>query len=140
MAQDEPRDLLIECASCGIENIFSEYTPDQPTFCNQCRDRLIHPDFNETHNEYRCEDCGFSVCLLKETEFDEGNTPCRCGSTNVFKVEPSTIAEDAEEAGAFELEEENDASEEFDWYRSDSGNMDTMDDYNELFDQDPGAN
>ena len=139
MAIEEPFDLLIECADCGIENIFSGYTPEQLVLCNQCRNRLIHSEFNQTHNEYRCEDCGFVMCLTKETPFDEGKTACRCKSLNIQKVGQSELYEEAEEAGAFEVDEEElDTDPGEDWCRSDLSSLDSIDDYNEMFDQDPG--
>ncbi len=136
MAIVEPKDMLIECQDCKIENIFTEYTPATFILCNQCREQLIHPNFNDSHNQYRCNACGFSICLLKKTEFAEGETPCRCESLNIHRVNPSTLYDDALKAGAFE---ENDlASEDFDWFRSEDINA--SDGYNEIFDQDPGNN
>lgn len=141
MAIEEPFDLLIECADCGIENIFADYTPEFLTVCNQCRGRLIQPDFNQTHNEYWCEDCGFVMCLSKDTPFEKGQTACRCGGFHIEKMPQSELYEEAEEAGAFELDEaeiETDPGE--DWCRSDLSGIDTIEDYNEMFDQDPGEN
>ena len=142
MAVEDPHDLLIECGDCGVENIFSDYTPEFLTLCNQCRGRLIQPDFNLTHNEYRCQDCGFVLCLSKDTPFEKGKTACRCQSFNICKTEPSTLYEEAEEAGAFE---ENDPEEDVidpneDWCRSDLSGIETLGDYNEMFDRDPGDN
>lgn len=139
MAIEEPFDLLIECADCGIENVFSGYTPEQLVLCNQCRNRLIHSEFSQTHNEYRCEDCGFVMCLAKETPFDKGKTACRCKSFNIQKAGQSEMYEEAEEAGAFgtdEVELDTDPGE--DWCRSDLSSLDVMEDYNEMFDQEPG--
>lgn len=140
MAFREPRDLLIECGGCGIENLFTDYTPAMPAVCNQCRERQIWPNFNETHYEYRCQQCGISICLKQSTKFDEGNTPCRCGGLQVSRVNPSTIPQDAEAAGATDLEEPNasDIDPGYDWFRSEpeAGQSD----FNELFDQDPGHN
>ncbi len=136
MAIDEPKDMLIECQDCKIENIFTDYTPSTFILCNQCREQLVHPNFNETHNEYRCDDCGFTICLLKETEFAEGETPCRCESLNMHLVNPSTLYENALNAGAFE--EDDIATKDFDWFRSEDAG--TGEDYNEIFDQDPGNN
>ncbi len=139
MATVVPHDLLIECSGCGIENIFSGYTPNNIALCNQCRDRLIHPNFNETHNEYCCRDCGFVICLLKKTEFDEGNTPCRCESLQVHPVKPSTRYEDAKSAGAFnEDDTDSESGGGYDWCRSDDSTVGLPDDYNEVFDQDMG--
>ena len=139
MPTSEPRDLLIECGGCGIENLFSGFTPDQVAVCNQCRERQIWPNFNETHHEYRCRECGISICLLQATVFDEGNTPCRCGSLNVYRVPDSTLAETVRAAGGMDLDDPPDAPDPgYDWYRSEPGQGPT--DYNELFDQNPGHN
>ena len=141
MAIENPHDLLIECSDCGVENIFSEYSPEQVTICNQCRERLIHPDFNRTHNEYLCDDCGFVMCLSKDTPFEKGKTSCRCGSFNIQKISKSTLYEDAEEAGVFDPDQEDlDTTPSDDWCRSDLSDIEASEDYNEIFDQDPGDN
>ena len=141
MAIDDPHDLLIECADCGIENIFSDYEAGQLTLCNQCRKRLIQSNFNQTHNEYQCDDCGFVMCLSKETPFEQGKTACRCQSFNIQKVAQSSLYKKAEEAGAFDLDGEDlDTDPGEDWCRPDLSGLDTIEDYNELFDQDPGNN
>jgi len=141
MAIEDPKDFLIECGSCNIENVFSEYTSQAVPICNQCRERLIHPNFGDTHHTFRCQDCGFTVGLLKETKFDAGNTPCRCGGTNILAISAANISAEAEKAGAFNLDDpaDLDVEEDFDWFRS-SGDDSLPDDYNEIFDQDPGVN
>ncbi len=141
MAIENPHDLLIECSDCGVENMFSEYTPEQATICNQCRTRLMQPEFNQMYNEYRCDDCGFVMCLLKGTLFEKGKTACRCGGFNIQKISKSTLYEDAEEAGAFDADKEDlDTTPSDDWCRSDLSGIEASDDYNEMFDQDPGDN
>ena len=143
MAIEDPKDFLIECTSCGIENVYSEYTAEAVPICNQCRERLIDPNFGDTHHTYRCEACGFTVGLLKATEFDAGNTPCRCGSTKIVPVSAADIANEAAKAGAFEVEKPDDieASEDYDWFRSGGDGGDKpSDSYNEIFDDDPGSN
>jgi len=141
MAIENPHDLLIECVDCGVENIFSEYTPEQLTICNQCRTRLIQPDFDQTYNEYRCDDCGFIMCLSKDTLFEKDKTACRCGSFNIQHISKSTLYEDAEEAGAFDLDEEDiETTPTDDWCRSDLSGIEASEDYNEMFDHDPGDN
>ena len=141
MAIEDPHDLLIECSDCGVENIFSDYSPEQVTICNQCRTRLMHPDFDQTYNEYRCDDCGFIMCLLKDTPFEKGKTACRCGGFNIKKIAKSTLYEDAEEAGAFDLDDEDlEPTLSDDWCRSDLSGLEASEDYNEIFDRDPGDN
>ena len=141
MAIENPHDLLVECSDCGVENIFSEYSPEQVTICNQCRERLIQPDFDQTHNEYRCDDCGFVMCLSKDTKFEQGKTSCRCGSFNIQGISKSTLYEDAAEAGVFDLDdEEPDATPSDDWCRSDLSDIEVSDSYDEMFDMNPGDN
>ena len=138
MGIEEPHDLLIECADCGVENIFSDYTPRFLAVCNQCRARLVQPDFNKTHNEYRCNDCGFVLCLSKDTPFEMGKTACRCQSLNIRAIAQSTFYENAEKAGAFAENEQVDPNH--DWCRPDVSDVGSREDYNEIFDQDPGNN
>ena len=141
MAIENPHDLLIECSDCGVENMFSEYAPEQATICNQCRTRLMQPEFNQMYNEYRCDDCGFVMCLLKGTLFEKGKTACRCGGFNIQKISKSTLYEDVEEAGAFDADKEDlDTTPSDDWCRSDLSGIEASEDYNEMFDQDPGDN
>ncbi|MEE8260467.1 MAG: hypothetical protein V3R14_05650 [Nitrospinaceae bacterium] len=141
MAIENPHDLLIECSDCGVENMFSEYAPEQATICNQCRTRLMQPEFNQMYNEYRCDDCGFVMCLLKGTLFEKGKTACRCGGFNIQKISKSTLYEDAEEAGAFDADKEDlDTTPSDNWCRSDLSGIEASEDYNEMFDQDPGDN
>ena len=141
MAIEDPHDLLIECADCGIENIFSDYESENPTICNQCRSQLIHPEFNQTHKEYQCDDCGFVMCLMKDTPFKKGKTACRCQSFNIHHVAQSSLYEEAEEAGAFDTDDDDlDTDPGEDWCRSDLSSIDMLEDYNEMFDHDPGDN
>lgn len=142
MATEDPKDFLIECGSCNIENVFSEYSAKDVPICNQCRERLIHPNFGDTHHTYRCNDCGFTIGLLKDTKFEPGSTPCRCTSTNILAISAANIAAEAEKAGAFNLDDnpdDLDIGDDYDWFRS-SGDETPSDDYNEIFDQDPGFN
>lgn len=138
MAIENPHDLLIECADCGVESIFSDYTPGNLPICNQCRGRLIQPDFDQTHNEYRCDDCGFVMCLSKDTPFEKGKTACRCQSLNIQVIAQSRFYEEAKKAGAFEADDRIDPNE--DWCRSDLSSVESPEDYNEIFDRDPSDN
>lgn len=157
----EPRDLLIECKSCGAESRFSKYVPEMHVVCSHCEEQLIDVDLNETHDEYVCEDCGHTQLLLKDTPFNEDENECRCGSASIIKMDSSSIAEEAEEAGALdrieegleadtlddEAEEEEDdeglddmmdEEEEEDWLRSDPHEIDEPDEFDEASDGDPG--
>ena len=136
MTNIAPRDLLIQCQSCRIENVFSNYTPDQLILCNQCRDRLIEPNLSEVCSQFDCQDCGFSVLILKKMSFVVGEAVCRCGSKNLSRVEPITLYEGAVQAGAFEAESMS--TKEGDWYRSETVDGEA-EDYNKLFDNDLGV-
>lgn len=98
----EPRDLLIECKSCGAESRFKNYVPEKYVVCGQCQESLIDLDLNDSHDEYVCEDCGYTQLLMKDTPFDLDETACRCGSDNIVKMDSSSIAEEAEEAGTLD--------------------------------------
>lgn len=154
----EPRDLLVECKSCGAETPFPHYVPETNIACNQCREPLLDLDLNDTHDEYVCEDCGYTQLLLKDTPFDPDVTACRCGSDSIVKMDSSSIAEEAEEAGALDklddddesldddetLEEEEDEElddePEDDWLRSDPRELDDSDDYDEAMDSESEYN
>jgi hypothetical protein len=154
----EPKDLLVECKSCGAESHFTHYMPETNIACAQCREPLLDLDLNESHDEYVCEDCGYTQLLLKDTPFDPDTTACRCGSDSIIKMDSSSIAEEAEEAGALDkldddetldddepLEEEDDEEElddepEEDWLRSDPRELGESDDYDEAMDSESEYN
>ena len=136
MPSAAPRELLIQCQACSVENIFSAYKANQLIYCNQCRDQLVVPNLAEVCSQFDCKDCGFSVLVLKKTPFHVGEAVCRCGNKNLFRVEPITLYADAVRAGAFD--EDDEANQSGDWYRSepiDEGG----EDYNKLFDNDLGV-
>ena len=135
MSEKNPRDIMIECQSCEIENIFNGYTPEQFVLCNQCRDRLIEPNLQEAYNQFECGDCGFTIVVLKKTPIVVGDSACRCGSKNLAKTELIALYHEAVAAGAFDEAPPVDG----DWYRSESVGED-MESYNNLFDNDPGNN
>jgi len=135
-----PKDLLIICQDCRIENLVPDYTPEMFPVCNQCREGLIAPNLNETHNEIVCNDCSMGILLLKATEFKQGESSCRCHSQNLSLLPHSSIPEEANKAGAFDFEE-NDLSADdgnHSWIRSDNSGIQESD-YNEIFDQDLGV-
>jgi DNA-directed RNA polymerase subunit RPC12/RpoP len=137
MSSPKPIDLLIACKSCGIENLIDGYTPDLPAVCSQCRERLIELDLMESHQEIRCGDCKMALLLPKSTEVTAGESTCRCGSSNLFLQSAPTIPLLAETAGAFKDEDDRPEKEGFDWCRP-ASNEEISDDYNEVFDNDPG--
>ena len=141
MTDKKPCDLFIECRSCGVENMITDYVPSMPIFCNQCRERLIDAALTETHLEYICQACDMRLILLQATEVKLGESACSCGGTDVLKIGQTTLPIEVLEAGGFvELGEGDDQIlEDTDWLRpGGSGSFD--DDYEDMFNQDPGQN
>ncbi|MEE8269566.1 MAG: hypothetical protein V3R23_06085, partial [Nitrospinaceae bacterium] len=68
-------------------------------------------------------------------------TACRCQSFNIEKISKSSLYEDAEETGVFEVDDEDlNTIPSDDWCRSNLSDIEATEDYNEIFDQDPGDN
>lgn len=130
----ENREIMIECRGCRIQNIFNDYTPEDFLICNQCRERLVEPDFCEIYRQFNCRDCNFTIFILQQTDFKAGKSACRCGGTNILQRDPRPFLQEVEKAGGLDIENEvlEDGS---DWYRSESIKES---DYDELFDRDPG--
>ena len=139
MSKNGARTLLIECGSCEIENSVTEYTARNLPVCNQCREPLIEPNLNETHNELVCEICGTHILLLKTTEVTIGDSQCICGSKQLNQQSSSSILKQAEKAGAFNMELSETGLDDADMFRSEPDAI-MDDDYNDLFNQDPGMN
>ena len=138
MPLKDPQEILVQCKGCKIENLLDSYILGSVQVCNQCREILIDPGVGETHSEFACADCGFHLMLLKETAVEEGQTACRCGSARITRLEPSPIAVQLKAIGLVEADEDAlEAEEDFDWCRSEP-QADAIDDFNELFDNDPG--
>ena len=141
MNDKRPCDLFIECRSCGVENMITDYVPSMPIFCNQCRERLIDAELTDTHLEYVCQACDMRLVLSQETEIKLGESACSCGSTDVLKTGKTTLpAEFLKAGGLVDLSEGDDEIlEDTDWMRpGGSGNFD--DDYEDMFNQDPSQN
>ena len=141
MNDKKPYDLFIECRSCSIENMITDYVPSMPIFCNQCREQLIDDDLTETHLEYVCQECGMRLVLSQETEVKLGESACACGSTDILKAGQTTLPAEVLKQGGFTDPREGDDEilEDTDWMRSGgSGNFD--EDYEDMFNQDPGQN
>jgi len=138
MNDKKPCDLFIECRSCGVENMITDYVPSMPIFCNQCRERLIDAELTETHLEYVCQACDMRLVLSQETEVKLGESACSCGSTDVLKTGQMTLPAEVLKAGGLNDPSEGDEiSEDTDWIRpGGSGSFD--DDYEDMFNQDPG--
>ena len=142
MNNNLPHDLLIECRSCGIENNIASYVPSMYIFCNQCRERLIDNDIVQSHHEYICEKCDMKLILLKTTMVKVGESACSCGSTDLLDVGATGLPDEVAKAGGLIDPDENDGAilEDTDWLRpGDSGDL-VDDDYEDMFNQDPGQN
>jgi hypothetical protein len=138
MSLKDPQEILVQCKGCKIENLLDGYVVGSVQVCNQCREILIDPGVGETHCEFACEDCGFHMMLLKETAVEEGQASCRCGSARIARLEPSPIAVKLKEIGLVETDEDAlEAEDGFDWCRSEP-QAETIEDFNDLFDNDPG--
>ena len=140
MPNKAPYDLLIECRSCGVENMITDYVPSTRIFCSQCRERLVDDDLVESHIEYVCQACDMKMILLRATEVKLGESACSCGSTDVSKIGKTTLPAEVLEAGGLpEQGMDDEILEDTDWMRSGSeGAYD--DDYEDMFNQDPGQN
>ena len=142
MQDKTPYDLFIECRSCGIENNIADYVPSMLIFCSQCREQLINIDIIETHCEYICQACNMKLILLRTTEVKLGESACACGSTDLMNIGETTLPNEVDKAGGLtHLDtDDGDIMEDTDWLRgADPGEMDD-DDYNDMFNQDPGQN
>ena len=142
MHDKAPYDLLIGCRSCGVENMIADYVPSMRIFCSQCREQLIDLNIIETHCEYLCQECDMRLILLKATEIKLGESACSCGSTDLMNVGETTLPDEVDKAGGLiDLgEDDNEILEDTDWLRgADPGEVDD-DDYNDMFNRDPGQN
>ena len=141
MNDKKPYDLFIECRSCRVENMITDYVPSMPIFCNQCRERLIDNDLTETHLEYVCQGCNMKLVLSQTTEVKLGESACSCGSTDVLKTGKTTLHAEVLKAGGLidSVEGDDEILEDLDWMRpGGSGKFDGG--YEDMFDQDPGQN
>ena len=141
MANKIPYDLLIECRSCGVENMITDYVPSTRIFCSQCRERLIDDDLMESHFEYVCQACDMRMILLQATEVKLGESACSCGSKDVSKIGKTTLPTEVLEAGGLveQAMDDDEILEDTDWMRSGSEGVND-DDYEDMFNQDPGQN
>ena len=135
MSDNGSAHLFIECNGCKIENFFSDYSPGTVPICNQCRERLVFPDIADTHKAFKCDDCRMTLLVLKETAMVQGESACRCGSTNISEVDIADAAGDL-----VDLPEDEDAEplEDMDWLRSGSSGSPDDEEFNDLFDRDAG--
>jgi len=138
MSSLKPIELLISCGSCGVENLMVDYTPGLPAVCSQCREGLIAIELMDSHKEVVCGDCGMVLLLTLETEITLGESTCRCGSVNLALKDSPSIPLLAEEADTGKSEKDVDPEDsDFDWCRP-APKEETSEDYNDIFDDDPG--
>jgi hypothetical protein len=121
--------------------MITDYVPSVPIFCNQCRERLIDDDLAETHFEYVCQACDMRLVLSQETEVKLGESACSCGSTDVLKTGQTNLPAEVLKAGGLTdpSEDDDETSEDTDWLRP-GGSGSFGDDYEDMFNQDPGQN
>jgi len=81
------------------------------------------------------------MILLQATEVKLGESACSCGSTDVSKIGKTTLPAEALEAGGLieQSMDDDEILEDTDWMRSGS-ESDYDDDYEDMFNQDPGQN
>ena len=141
MNDKKPCDLFIECRSCGVENMITDYVPSTRIFCSQCRERLVDDDLMESHLEYVCQACDMKMVLLQATEVKLGESACSCGSKDVSKIGKTTLPAEVLEAGGLveQAMDDDEILEDTDWMRSSSEGVND-DDYEDMFNQDPGQN
>ena len=142
MRDKMPYDLLIECRSCGVENMIADYVPSMRIFCSQCRERLIDLDVIESHCEYICQACDMKLLLLKGTEVKLGESACACGSTDLLEIGETKLPDEAAKAGGLidRVEGDDGILEDTDWLRPGSSEDYSDEDYEDMFNQDPGQN
>ncbi|MBT5549700.1 MAG: hypothetical protein HOJ79_04390 [Nitrospina sp.] len=129
-----PFNLLMECGSCGIENLIPGFAPGTPVICNQCRENLLATDFAQTHQGHICDSCGMALLIKAETDFSDGESECQCGGKDFTELNLKKFSDQVAKAPKEELADDD---PDFDWCRSAPDNS-VKEDYNEIFDDDPG--
>ena len=128
------KSLLVECPACGIENLLAVTVSEFTAVCNQCREYLMGPDLIDSHIGHSCNECGMVYLLKKSSDFVIGESECQCGSSNFNPVGVGGFVNDFQPP---ELEGSDNIAEDFDWCRPEPGER-LEDDYNNIFDDDPG--
>ena len=136
MNLDTPFDLLMECGGCGLENLISEFSPGAPAICNQCRENLMAYDIAATHQGHICDSCERALLLKKETDFVNGESECQCGGQSFTELDIKVFTDRVSNAEKETLDDADD-DPNFDWCRPAPDHV-TKEDYNEIFDDDPG--
>ncbi len=133
---ETPFDLLMECGGCGLENLISAFTLGAPAVCNQCRENLMAYDLPNTHQGHTCDSCQRTLLLKKKTEFVNGESECLCGGQNFTELDVKGFSDGVTNAKTKALDNADD-SPDFDWCRPAQNHL-PSEDYNEIFDDDPG--
>ena len=128
------KSLLVECPACGIENLLGDKVSEFTAVCNQCREYLMGQDLINSHTGHSCKECGMVYLLKKSSGFVIGESECQCGSSNFNPAEVDGFVNDFQPP---ELEDSNNIDDDFDWCRP-APDEKLEDDYNNLFDDDPG--
>ncbi len=136
MNLETPFDLLMECGGCGLENLISTFTPGAPAICNQCRENLMAYDLVGTHQGHTCDSCKRALVLKKETEFVNGESECECGCQDFTELSMRDFVDRVTQAKK-KGSDNTDDDPDFDWCRPAPDHA-TKEDYNEIFDDDPG--
>ena len=131
-----PFDLLIECGGCGLENLISEYSPGMPAICNQCRENMMAYNLLDTHQGHVCSSCQRALLLKKETDFVNGESECQCGGQDFTELGMKDFTDEVSKAEKEALDDVDD-DPDFDWCRP-ASDHEVKEDYNEIFDDDPG--
>ena len=131
-----PFDLLVECGGCGLENLISEYSPGMPAICNQCRENMMAYNLVDTHQGHVCNSCQRALLLKKETDFVNGESECQCGGHDFTKLGMKDFTDEVSKAEKEALDDADD-DPNFDWCRP-ASDHEAKEDYNEIFDDDPG--
>ena len=136
MSLATPFDLLIECGGCGLENLISGFTPNSHAICNQCRENMLAYDLEKMYQGHICDACERVLLLKKGTDFVNGESECQCGNQDFTDFEMKRFSDTLTQTREHTFDNlEDDAS--FDWCRPTNDSL-PEDDYNEIFDDDPG--
>jgi hypothetical protein len=131
-----PFDLLIQCGGCGLENLIPDFSPGRPVICNQCRENLLAYDLANTHQGHICNACQRALLIKKETDFVDGESECQCGGRDFTELDMKDFADRMGKAEKRALDNVDD-DPDFDWCRPTPEHL-PQEDYNEIFDDDPG--
>ncbi|MBT5028699.1 MAG: hypothetical protein HOH38_11655 [Nitrospinaceae bacterium] len=137
MTENSPFELLIECGGCSLENLIQGFRLGDHAICNQCRENMLAYNLADTHQGHTCDSCGRAYLLKSETEFVNGESECQCGAQDFTILDMKDFADKITKAQDKALDdEEGDAK--FDWCRPAPTNGVNKEDYNEIFDDNPG--